>query len=116
MITATIAGREVALAWDQQTARRFDFRMGQIGGEPSPSKLSNRKTVTTALFQILWGVLPPDVHRLYESPEDLFAAVDHDKEAQGIYDAIKAIYSERFPSVEKKSTSKKSPSQESNSD
>lgn len=111
-----IAGREVLISWNQEAARRFDFRMGQIGGEPSPSKLANPKTVTTSLFQILWGLLPPIDHKLYDSPEELYAAVDHESEAKGIYEAIKAIYEERFPSAEKKSDLKKSPLPESNSD
>ena len=111
-----IAGRSVELAWTQETAKRFAYRMGEIGGEPTNKQLGNPKTVSTALFKILWALLPPKDVALYPDPESLFVSVDHDTEGEGIYQAIKGIYAERFPDTEKKSTSMKSPSLESNSE
>jgi hypothetical protein len=112
----TIAGRAVSLEWTQEAAKRFAFRMGEIGGEPSGKQLSNPKTVTTALFKVLWGLLPPGEFARYADPESLFVAVDHETEGEGIYSAIKGIYEERFTDPEKKSTLMTSPSPESNSD
>lgn len=112
----TIAGREVELAWTQETAKRFAFRMGQIGGEPTGRELTNPKTVATALFKALWGLLPPAEFQRYPDPEALFVAVDHDTEAEGIYQAITAVYADRAPDAEKKSSSMKSPSPGSSSD
>ena len=109
-----IAGREVEIAWTQESAKRYAFRMGDIGGEPTPQQLSNAKTVTSALFKVLWGLLPPNEFAKYPDPESLFVAVDHDSEAEGIFEAIKDVYAERFPEPEKKRTLKKSPSRKSN--
>ena len=112
----TIAGRKSELEWTQETAKRFAFRMGEIGGEPTGKQLSNPRTVATALFKVLWGLLPPKEFAGYPDPESVFVAVDHEEEAEAIFAAIGGIYEDRFPSKEKKSTSRKSPSPESNSD
>jgi hypothetical protein len=109
----SIGGREVVLEWSNETAKRFAYRMGEIGGEPTSAQLSNRRTVTTALFKVLWGLLPPGEFARHESPEALYVAVDHDSEAKGIFDAIAAVYAERFPTPEKKRSSRKSPSRKS---
>ena len=111
----TIAGRKVELEWTQESAKRFSFRMGECGGEPTSKQLTNPKTVTTALFKVLWGLLPSAEFVRYHDPESLFVAVDHETEGEAIYAAIAAIYQDRCPSAEKKSTSQKSPSPESNS-
>lgn len=112
----TIGGRKVSLTWDVETEKRYAFRMGELGGEPTARQLSNPRTVTTALFKVLWGLLPPGEFQRHQDPESLFVSVDHETEAEAIFAAIKQIYEARFVSVEKKSTSMKSPSQESNSD
>ena len=114
--SCTIAGRAVELAWTQETAKRFAYRMGEIGGEPTGKQLTNPKTVTTAIFKALWGLLPPVEFARYPDPESLFVAVDHDKEGEAIFAPINGVYLDRFPSEEKKSTLTKSPSPESNSD
>ena len=114
--SCTIAGRAVELAWTQETAKRFAYRMGEIGGEPTGKQLTNPKTVTTAIFKALWGLLPPVEFARYPDPESLFVAVDHDKEGEAIFAAINGVYLDRFPSEEKKSTLTKSLSPESNSD
>ena len=111
----TIAGAEVELAWTKESEMRFHFRMGEVGGEPSPAQLTNPKTVTTALFKVLWGLLPGPVFARFPDPESLYVAVDHEKEGAAIYAAIRSIYKDRFPTAEKKSTSKKSRSRKSNS-
>ncbi len=101
----TIAGRKTSIAWDQGTMRRYLFRLGVIGGEPTAKQLTNPKTVTTAIFKILWCLLPPDIHREFESPEDLFAAVDHETEGPAIYAAVKAIFEDRAGITQKKTSS-----------
>ena len=111
-----IAGRETSLAWDNESAKRYFFRMGEIGGEPTHKQLSNPKTVTTALFKVLWGLLPGVEFQKYPDPESLFVAVDHETEAAAIFAAITQVFQDRFPDDEKKSTSTTSPLPESNSD
>ena len=111
-----IAGRTVALEWTQETAKRYAYRMGELGGEPTGKQLSNPRTVTTALFKVLWGLLPPIEHARHADPEALYVAVDHDTEGEAIYHALTAIYQDRSPSDEKKSTSTTLPSPGSNSD
>jgi hypothetical protein len=108
-----IAGREVELTWTQETAKRFAFRMGEIGGEPTAKQFTNPRTVQTALFKVLWALLPPSVASIYPDPESLFVDVDHDNEAEGIFGAINRIYEDRFPDAAKKKTTKKSPSPKS---
>lgn len=110
-----IAGREVELGWNVETARRFAYRMGEIGGEPTSKQLTNPRTVTTALFKVLWALLPPAMLTHWPDPETLFASVDHETEGEAIYGTLKEIYNDRFPDTEKKSTSRKSPSRKSNS-
>ena len=111
-----IGGRKVALAWTVETAKRFAYRMGEVGGEPTTRQLNNPRTVTTALFKVLWGLLPPAEFARHPDPEALFVAVDHATEAEAIFTAIRDIYAARFPTEEKKSTTTTSPSPESNSD
>lgn len=111
-----IAGRSVDLAWTQETAKRYAFRMGEIGGEPTSKQLTSPRTVATALHKVLWALLPPAEFARYATPEDLFVAVDHDNEATGIFSAINSVYQDRFADTEKKSSLTKSRSQESNSD
>lgn len=109
----TIAGRKVEIEWTQETSKRFAFRMGEVGGEPTPKQLRNPRTVTTALFKVLWALLPGEEFARYPDPESLFVAVDHENEAEAIFSAIGSIYSDRVPPKEKKSTSKKSRSRKS---
>jgi len=104
-----IGGRKVTLAWDTQTAKRYAFRMGEIGGEPTGKQLSNPKTVTTALFKVLWGLLPSAEFQRHPDPESLFVAVDHDTEAEAIFAAITAIFNDRVVDAEKKRSSQTSP-------
>lgn len=111
-----IDGREVGLKWTQETAKRYAYRMGEIGGEPTGKQLSNPKTVTTALFKVLWALLPAAEFSRHPDPESLFVAVDHETEGEEIFNALAAIYRDRAPDSEKKSTSLKSPSPESNSE
>jgi hypothetical protein len=102
-----IAGREVELAWTQESAKRFSYRMGEIGGEPTSKQFINPKTVETALFKVLWALLPPSVSPNFPDPESLYVAVDHEKEGEAIFKAIDGIYKDRFPEAAKKKTTKK---------
>lgn len=104
-----IGGRKVTLVWDTQTAKRYAFRMGEIGGEPTGKQLSNPKTVTTALFKVLWGLLPSAEFQRHQDPESLFVAVDHETEAEAIFAAITAIFNDRVVDAEKKRSSQTSP-------
>lgn len=108
----TIGGRKVTLAWDTQTAKRYAYRMGEIGGEPTSKQLSNPKTVTTALFKVLWGLLPSAEFQRHPDPEALFVAVDHESEAEAIFAAITSIFNDRVVDAEKKRSLRTSPSPE----
>jgi len=112
----TIAGKPVEIEWTQETAKRFAFRMGTIGGEPRGKDFTNPRKVESSLFKVLWGLLPSSEFAKYEDAESLFVAVDHETEGEAIFAAINGIYADRFPDEEKKSTSMKSPSPESNSE
>ena len=112
----TIGGREIALAWTQDIASRFPFRASKIGGCPSFADFANPKKAAAAITSFLWLMLPPDIHALYSSPEELFIAIDHENEAKAIHSALIAVIGDMSPTDEKKSTSKKPPSPESKSD
>lgn len=88
--------------------------MGTIGGEPYGKDFTNPKKVASSLFKVLWGLLPAVEFARYDDVESLYVAVNHEIESEAIFAAINGIYADRFPDDEKKSTSMKSPSQESN--
>jgi hypothetical protein len=112
-IKLKIAGREVELKWDNATQRRFDWRSREIGGI-NFADLSKPAKSILATIKILWAALPPDEFKHHESPEDLYAVIQND-EAEAIAPAVVDLLGEMFPDVEKKSTSRKSPSRKSNS-
>lgn len=111
-----IAGREVALSWNQETKKRYDFRLSSIGGRPTDRQLKSKATSSAAVCKLLWALLPKSESWRYESPEDLYVAIDEDTESEGISKAILGVFADMNPSAEKKTTSKKLPSPESNSD
>jgi len=111
-----IAGRDVVISWNQEVAKRFNYRLSCIGGHPTKRDLTNPATASAAVCKLLWALLPSNEIGRYATPEDLFVAIDQDTESEGISQAILAVFAEMNPSVEKKSTSKKSRSPESNSD
>lgn len=113
--SCVIAGREVELAWSVDSEKRFAFRMSECGGEPSPQQLTSPKTAPAALCKVLWALLPVGESARYPDPESLFVAIDHEKEGPAIFAAISGVYSDRFPDLKKKASSKRRPSRKSNS-
>lgn len=109
----TIAGKPVELSWSQDVAKRMAYRASQIGGGPKDSDFGNPRKAAAAVTALLWMILPPKVHSDYDTPEDLFVALDHENDAEAIHEALAAIVAEMSPSEEKKSTLKKSPSHKS---
>jgi len=112
----TIGGESVNLAWTQDIARRYPFRASKIGGAPSARAMTNPKTAVAAVTAFLWLILPPETHALYPTPEDLFLAIDHESDHLELHAALAGVISDMAPDAEKKSTSGKSPSPESNAD
>lgn len=113
-IKLKIAGRDVDLKWDNAAQRRFEWRSRELGGI-NFSDLSKPAKSILATIKILWAALPLDEFKRHESPEDLYAVIEDD-EAETIAPAVVELLGEMFPDVEKKSTSRKSHSQESNSE
>jgi hypothetical protein len=113
-IQLKIAGRKIELKWDNAGQRRFDWRSREIGGINFGDLAKPAKSLL-ATVKILWAALPPEEFKHHESPEDLYAAI-LDDEAEAIAPAVVELLGEMFPDLEKKSTTKKSPSPESNSD
>lgn len=112
---AKIGGRKVVLKWNQETAKRFHFRLGTIGGHPTQRELTGAKTRDAAFCKVLWAMLPADLLGLFPSPEELFVAIDQETESEALAKAVLGIYRDMQPDAEKKSTSMKSHSPESNS-
>lgn len=111
-----IGGKPVTLKWTQETSKRFHYRLGQIGGHPTQRELTGAKTRDVAACKLLWCFLPPAEISNYPTPEDLFVAIDQATEGSELGTALAEIYAEMLPDTEKKSTSMKSPSPESNSE
>jgi hypothetical protein len=111
----TIGGVKVELAWTQDIARRFPYRASIIGGSPTSKELTNPRTAAAAVTKLLWLFLPPAVHSLYPTPEDLFVNLNHEEHAEEVSAAVRGMVEDMAPSDEKKSTSENSPSPESNS-
>lgn len=103
--TVIIGGEEVALAWDQQTARAYPYRASKIGGAPSPRDLANPKRATAAITDLLWLLLPPAAAAKYRTPEELFSAIDHESHAPAIHAAVVSIIGQMVTSDEKKMSS-----------
>lgn len=110
-----IAGKPVALEWNQKAARAFTFRLSEIGFNLSGAAFKGARAASSYV-KCLWALLPADAFREYATPEDLFVAIDHETEATAIYEAVASIFFEMAPGEEKKSTSTNSPLPESNSD
>jgi len=112
---AVIGGREITLKWTQETAKRFHYRLSQIGGHPTQRELSGIRTRDAAACKLLWAFLPPVELASFPTPEDLFVAIDQETEGLALGQALAGIYAEMSVDAEKKSTSRKSPSPGSNS-
>lgn len=102
-----IGGREVVISWNQETAKRYNFRLSSIGGHPTKRELTTPATSSAAVCKILWALLPASEIGRFQTPEDLFVAIDQETESEGISLAILGVYADMNPSKEKKTTSKK---------
>jgi hypothetical protein len=107
-----IGGREITLAWTQEVARRFRYRVGIIGGLPEPNEYSDESRAESAYARILWCLLPAKEHARHKSPEDLFAMLEDD-EIPAIVEAVVGVFEDMTIDAEKKSTLKSLPSHES---
>lgn len=97
-----IGGREVTLAWSQEVAKRFAYRLASIGGMPTQKQFTTPATAAVAVAKVIWALLPKTDHARYESPEDLFVDIDEETEGTAIAEAVAAIFSDMAPSPEKK--------------
>lgn len=109
----TIAGSAVELEWTQSVARQYRYRASKLGVDNELERMSNPATVESAVFDTLWCLLPSALIAKYPTPEELFVAVDHDNEAEGIWQAIKGVIEEQVVDQQKKTTSKSDPGPES---
>ena len=110
-----IGGREILISWNLETSRRFNFRLSNIGGHPTKRELTTPATASAAVCKLLWALLPSSEIGRYATPEDLFVAIDEEDSERNAA-ALLAIYADMTPTAQKKMNSKKSPSQESNSE
>jgi hypothetical protein len=115
-IPVKIGGREIALKWTQETAKRFHYRLSQIGGHPTQRELTGARTRDAAACKLLWAFLPLAELGSYPTPEDLYVAIDQETEGLELGKALAEMYAEMVPDAEKKSTLTKSPLPESSSE
>lgn len=109
-----IAGREISLVWDNATQRVFSARLSKIGETAASvgKSLGSSARGEYGIISILWAALPADDYRRYPTPEDMVADIDQADNAQAV-EAVFGLIKDMSPSSEKKSTSRKSPSQKS---
>ena len=105
-----IGGREILIHWNQESAKRFNYRLSTIGGHPTKRELTTPATASAAVCKILWALLPASEIGRYATPEDLFVDIDDENEGEAISKAIIGIYDEMSPTEQKKTSSTKSPS------
>lgn len=110
----SIGGREIPFVWNNEVARRYQFRLGTIGGPPSQRELRNGKTAEAAICKLLWALLPAQELATYPTPEDLFCDME-DSDPEKVSATLVGIFADMNPTAEKKSALTKSPSPESNS-
>jgi len=110
---ATIAGREVEFMWNQGAARRMDYRASKHGITWRPRDFFDNEKIVAAVMDAAWLLLPTDVFALYPSPEDMFAAMDHETEAQTLSEAVVECANQWIADAEKKSNSRNTHSPES---
>jgi len=100
----TIGGRKVAIVWNRETEKRFQFRLSTIGGHPTQRELTTPATSSSAVCKVLWALLPASEIARFATPEDLFVEIDQESESEVIASAIIAIYAEMATSKQKKTT------------
>lgn len=104
--TVKIDGKEIALRWDNSTARQVRFRQSALG-ESIVSILRDIQKpakAEAAMAKLLWAMLP-DVSQ-YPTPESLWLSIaDEDMVDAG--KAVMAILAESSPSDQKKTSSGK---------
>lgn len=110
-----IGGREFAIEWTQELARRYPFRASKIGGAPAIRDFTNPKKAAAAVTTFLWLLLPAAAHELFPSPEELYVGIDHETEAEAIHEAVFGVIRDMQPAAEKKRSSRKRPSRASSS-
>lgn len=113
----TIGGEPTEIGWTQEAAKRYAFRSSKLDVDPL-AIINKPRSRERGLISMLWLLLPPAFHSRFETPEELHVAINHgdENEVAGITAALVAVIGEMFPDAEKKSTSKNSPSPESNLD
>ena len=109
-----IAGKEIELVWDISAQRRYELRQSELGGVDL-SNLAKPAKALSVLVKLLWCLLPPDTHKKYSDPEELYLAIDED-EAKEVAPALALILAEMFPTAEKKSSLRNTHLPESNSE
>lgn len=112
-----VGGKDVTLEWSKATERAFYFRASKAGVVPNSlyRDFKNPLKAEYAVTTFLWLFLPDVEYRKYALPDDLCEAID-ETDAKSVLGAVLGVIADMVPSDEKKSTSTKSPSPESNSD
>lgn len=110
----TIGGREIEIGWTQESARRWDFRKSKHGIKIDGKAFTNPARATSAYVECLWLLLPPAEFCKYMAPEELAVVIDHESEAEAIVSGVLSCLTEMVADVEKKSSLKNGPLQESN--
>lgn len=104
MHKVTIGGNEVAVSWNQGTARRAAYRQSKGGASFRFHELSNKNKAFAALLDALWLLLPAGEFEKYESPEHLSEAIDHENELEQIAETLTSIALEMIADAEKKTS------------
>ena len=113
MASMTIAGEPFDIQWTNASARLMRLRLADIGFDWTRDTKGER--LSSAMVKIAWALLPYDDFVKFKTHEDMYISMT-DKEDESLFAAVGDIFKAMSTPVEKKSTLKKSPLPESNSD
>ena len=104
--TVKIDGKEIALRWDQSTARQVRFRQSALGESVIRilQDIQKPAKAEAAMAKLLW-LLFPDVSQ-YPTPESLWLAIA-DEDMVDVGKAVVSVLDQSSPSDQKKTSSKK---------
>lgn len=108
-----IGGRNIVLAWTNETQRRYKIRIAQAGGHPTKSEMTSAGTAEAAFMRMLWALLPREEAAKYVGPmaiEDMAAEINED-DLESVFKAVARVFDEAVASDEKKSDGETKPPQ-----
>lgn len=100
-----IAGESVTVEWTREARANLQVRASKLGIDPQRllQNFADPSKAEYAVCAFIWLLLPREIYKKYELPEDLYPAIDPEK-AEETMAAVGEILESISPGDEKKST------------